>query len=174
MLKFVTESAIGRDHLNRRNIDFEEPLNLVNIKLRYMSITARLDEMTEDKEHFQNSVKALPEGLNNAFVLSSYWTQTEVQHDIRIAATISGLVVSNVAFIILLLLTENILVTLVAFQTIAYSVAAEISFLCILDLKSGEIELLTIGLMIGLSASQVIHVATEYSQGATTCEAVKR
>ena len=77
----------------------------------------------------------------------------ETLRKMRLASFFGGLLVLCVAFITLLVFTQNMLITLIAFQTVIYSYATEIALLYMLDIQFGAIEVLTAGLIVCLSAS---------------------
>ena len=96
-----------------------------------MSIGIELDEFTDDRLQFDEIMSALPEGLNNAFVTSPHWNRMHTQHGLRMSALGVGIISICTAFVGLLLYTSNILVTLLALQVVIYSIATELTLLCI-------------------------------------------
>ena len=131
------------------------------------SFSTSYEEMKTNVDMFENYFKkwldSAPPGLTNGFVTSvNYFHFFDLQKSIANGTYYSIILSLSVAFVVMLLTSLNVLLTIYALITITLAIAATIACLVFMGWELNIIESVTISLAVGLSIDFTIHYGVAY------------
>ena len=130
------------------------------------SFSTSFEEMkaNEDmfEEYFDRWLDSAPFGLKNGWVTSQFFQFYDLQNSIAKGTYYSIILSLSVAFVVMLLTSLNVLITVYALVTITLAIAATIACLVFMGWELNIIESVTISLAVGLSIDYTIHYGIAY------------
>ena len=115
------------------------------------------------EDYFNTWLNKAPSGLRNGYVTSiHYFTFYDLQKSIAKGTYYSIILSLSVAFVVMLLTSLNVLITVYALLTITLAIAATIACLVFMGWELNIIESVTISLAVGLSIDFTIHYGVAY------------
>ena len=154
---------LGQTLFDSENIPSGFMLDIATTK----SFSTSYEEMKTNVDMFENYFKkwlnTAPPGLNNGFVTSvHYFHFFDLQKSIANGTYYSIVLSLSVAFVVMLLTSLNVLLTIYALITISLAIAATIASLVFMGWELNIIESVTISLAVGLSIDFTIHYGVAY------------
>ena len=171
LYKFVNSNEKGIDHVKNQRLGFDKKTG----RLRYMQITGLSTVKASDPPTQKIPVKdswdqlaidfseTAPPGLANVYQEAGVFWAWMVSEEEFFRGAKSGVTISGaLAFIILLLSTGNILISIYALMSVAFIVVCVMAMMVILGWELGVSESTAIIIIIGFSVDYVVHLAAHY------------
>ena len=171
LYKFVNFDEKGIDHVKSQRLGFDKKTG----RLRFMQITGlstvKVADPPTQKIPVRDSWQQLaidfsltaPAGLTNVYQEAGIFWAWMASEEEFFRGAISGVTISGaLAFIILLLSTGNILISIYALISVAFIVVCVMAMMVIQGWELGVSESTSIIIIIGFSVDYVVHLAAHY------------
>ncbi|CAH1784956.1 unnamed protein product [Owenia fusiformis] len=163
--KFTTKN-VGQPYFDSSN---HAPVYYLSVQTNQPFVNAfdQMDKLfTEADKFVKNEIATAPKGLNNGW-LAGFFDFYSLQSSIASGTYTTMGIAIGVAFIVMLLTSLNVFITLYAIVAITFGIAATVGVLVLLGWELNILESSIIFLSVGFSIDFTIHygVAYRFSQG---------
>ena len=161
--RFHGPSFLGQTLFDSENIPTGFMLEVATTKSFSTSYEEMKTNVNTFETYFKKWLGTAPPGLNNGFITSlNYFYFYDLQKSIANGTYYSIILSLSVAFVVMLLTSLNVLITIYALITITLAIAATIASLVFMGWELNIIESVTISLAVGLSIDFTIHYGVAY------------
>ena len=148
---------------SKTNVPTSYLLNVITTKPFSTSYEEMKEYFNLFEDYFDKWLNKAPPGLKNGYVTSmGYFYFYDLQKSIANGTYYSIILSLSVAFVVMLLTSLNVLITIYALITITLAIAATIASLVFMGWELNIIESVTISLAVGLSIDFTIHYGVAY------------
>lgn len=107
-----------------------------------------------------------PEGMKNAIMTSSAWARMPLEPALQESANQGIGIAMTFAFIVLMIVTRNLIVSLVSIFIVSIIIFSMLTFMVWDGQEMGTSQSISIVMLIGFAVDYVLHLATDFMHSA--------